>query len=283
MATRQIPEAVYEHEIAKLSEAYQNAVRDILKELQRINVDGLSKANAAAVLADVSDRLKELNQESADWVKANIPVAATDGVASTIMAIAGVETLEEARKIANFNAANRAMVEAMIADTQQDLLAVTQNVDRRVRNKIREVSGEVMRRNMAAGINGHRTNKAEILRDLRKELGSVLDTGIIDAAGRRWKPHVYADMLVRTKMMRAHMEATTNEALDRGVMYATISSHGATDACRQYEGKIVKLVPEAPGSYPTLAELKASNRIFHPNCKHIVVAIRDPSTYKEPE
>jgi hypothetical protein len=59
-------------------------------------------------------------------------------------------------------------------------------------------------------------------------------------------------------------------------MYATISSHGATDGCAPYEGKVVKLVSEAPGSYPTVDELRSSNKIFHPNCKHTIIPIRDP-------
>lgn len=85
-------------------------------------------------------------------------------------------------------------------------------------------------------------------------------------------------MVVRTKMMYAHMEATTNEAIERGVMYGTISSHGAKDGCGQYEGKVVKLVQDAPGDYPSVDALRASGAIFHPNCKHVITPKRYPES-----
>ncbi|MDT2236643.1 hypothetical protein P7H19_10540 [Paenibacillus larvae] len=46
-----------------------------------------------------------------------------------------------------------------------------------------------------------------------QELGKSLDSGIIDAAGRRWRPDTYVEMLTRTKMMNTYREATTISAL----------------------------------------------------------------------
>jgi hypothetical protein len=272
-----IPEPRYEYDAAKLATQYKKAVQKILDNLENSDPKGYSKAFQAAQLQEISEIMSDLNQEAARWVEENIPKAARSGVATAILALGAVDTFEEALKIARFSTLNKRMVEAMVADTQQDLLAVTHNVERRVRNAIRSSAADVMRRNMTEGINGTRTNRREILQDLRGRLGSALDTGIVDAAGRRWKPGTYVDMLVRTKMMGAHTEATVNEALGRDVMYATISSHGATDACGQWEGKIVKLVDSAPGNYPTLAAARASRQIFHPNCKHLIVPLRDPN------
>lgn len=271
-----IPEPRYNYDAEKLAEQYKKAVEKIMNDLKNSDPKGYSKAFQAAQLKEISDILSELNDESAKWVEEHIPEAAREGTAVTLYAAGIVGSIEEARKIVKFSTLNERMVASVIADTQQDLLAVTQNVEKRVRNAIRSTSADVMRRNMAAGINGTRTNRRDILTDLRSQLGSALDTGIVDAAGRRWKPHVYVNMLVQTKMMYAHTESTMNEALERGIQYATISSHGATDACRQWEGKVVKLVPDAPGSYPTVAAAKASRQIFHPNCKHLIVPIRNP-------
>lgn len=272
-----IPEPNYEYDIEKLRKAYEKAITDIRRELESVDLTDLGRANAVAAMADASQILKELDKTSGAWVAANIPAAATEGVAATLLSLGVASTIAEARNLAKFNGLNRHMVDAVIADTQQDLLAVTKNVERRVRNTIRQVSAEVMRENMARGINGRRTIKSDILAGVRKKLGESVETGIVDAAGRRWKPEVYADMLVRTKMLYAHIEGTTNEAIARGVMYATISRHGATDACSKWEGRIVKLTAEAPGPYPTVAEAKASREIFHPNCKHVISPLRDPS------
>lgn len=271
-----IPETKYEYDIEKLVAAYKRAAADILDELERTDTSSLSSDLAAKQLAEISEQLSVLNAESASWVEKNIPEAARNGAAAAILALGTAKTMEEARKLAKFGSLNEKMVKSVIADTQEDLLAVTNNMERRIRNAVRSASANVLRRNMAAGINGHRTNKREILEELRANLGDALNTGIVDAAGRRWKPETYVDMLVRTKMMYAHNEATRNEALERNVMYATISRHGAKDACSKWEGRVVKLVPDAPGDYPTLDAAKSSKQIFHPNCKHVITPIRNP-------
>jgi len=278
---REVPTPNYEYEIEKLVRAYKRAVSDILRELDRLDLTDISRANAQAALAEVARILSSLNEESALWVAENIPKAALDGVAGTIFALGVADTLEEARTIAKFNRMNKAMVDAIIADTQSDLLAVTQNVERRVRAAVRQVTGESLRANMAKGINGRRTINRDTLEGLRKKLGDSVSTGIIDAAGRRWKPEVYVDMVTRTKMMAAKNEAVTNEALARNAYYAVISSHGAKDACRFHEGRIIKLSQDVPGNYPTYEQLRSSGQIWHPNCRHTLSPVRNPDRLPE--
>ncbi|WP_025846504.1 phage minor capsid protein [Brevibacillus agri] len=273
---RQPPEPNYEYEIARLVSAYTKAMYRIATELQRLDVTDITRANSAAALAEVVRILAELNGQSAEWVTRNLPIAAADGVAAAIYALGVADTFEEARKIAKFNRMNKAMVDAVIADTQADLLAVTQNVERKVRAAVRQVTADSMRANMARGVNGRRTVSRDILDGLRMKLGDSVNTGIIDAAGRRWRPEVYVDMVTRTKTMEAHMEATINEGVAREAFYGVISRHGATDACRNWEGKVVKLVPDAPGNYPYLGDLRGGREIFHPNCKHVVTPVRKP-------
>lgn len=273
---REVPRPDYEYEISRLVSEYTRAMYRIAAELQRLDISDMSRANAQAALAEVVRILSELNETSVEWVTRNLPIAATDGVAAAIFVLGVAETFEEARNIAKFNRMNKAMVDAVIADTQSDLLAVTQNVERKVRAAVRHVTAESMRANMARGVNGRRTISRDILDGLRKKLGDSVNTGIVDAAGRRWKPDVYVDMVTRTKMMFAHQEATTNEAVQRGAFYGIISRHGATDACRNWEGRTVKLTPDAPGRYPYLGDLRGGRDIFHPNCKHVVSPVRKP-------
>lgn len=269
-------EPSYDYAIEQLVRTYQRAITEIQRELERMDLSSVSRANSAAALASVSKTLAALNEESAAWVSEHVPKAALDGVASTLYALGTAATLEEAHALAKFNRVNAALVKAAVADTQADLLAVTQNIDRKIRVAVRKVTGEVMRANLAKGINGRRTMNADVLGGLRKELGSALDTGIIDAAGRRWKPQVYVDMLTRTKMMRTQQEAMEAEAIGRGAYYGRISRHGATDACAKYEGTIVKLTPDAPGSYPYIGDLRQGRDIFHPQCRHVVSPLRNP-------
>jgi Phage minor capsid protein 2 len=270
---KELPAPSYEYEVGQLVEYYKRAVRDILRELESVDLTDFQRANAQAVLADIADILAELDDNATAWVEENIPKAALDGVARAIVALGVVETVEEARTIAKFNKLNRELVKAIVADTQSDLLVVTQNMNRKVKAAIRQAVAESMRANMTKGINGRKTIRADIVAEMRKRLGDAVNTGIIDEAGRRWKPEVYAEMVTRTKMMQAHKEATRNEAISRDAFYGVISSHGATDACRNYEGKIVKLTPDAPGDFPYVDDLPR-NKVFHPNCKHIITPVR---------
>jgi Phage minor capsid protein 2 len=270
---KEIPAPSYEYEVGQLVEYYKRAVNDILRELNSVDLTDFQRANAQAVLADIADILSELDDNATAWVEENIPKAALDGVAGAIMALGVAETINEARTIAKFNRLNRELVKAVVADTQADLLAVTQNISRKVKAAIRQAVAESMRANMTRGINGRRTISSDIVTDMRKRLGDAVNTGIIDAAGRRWKPEVYADMVVRTKMMQAHKEATRNEAIARGAYYGVISRHNAADACRNWEGKIVKLTPDAPGDFPYIDDLPR-REIFHPNCRHIITPVR---------
>lgn len=273
------PEVSYDRDIKRLTDAYKAAVADILRELERMDLSAMSRANTAATLASIAKILASLNDESAEWVAENIPIAARNGIIETILALKVVETAAEAEALVKMSRVNAEMVKSAVADTQADLLAVTQNVDRKVRAAVRKATADSMRANMVAGINGRRTINRDTLAKIRAELGDSVNTGIIDAAGRRWKPEVYVDMVTRTKMMRTQIDATTNEALARGVMHGVISRHGATDACAKWEGRVVKLVADAPGDYPFIGDLPR-REIFHPNCKHVVSPVRRPETIK---
>lgn len=270
------PKPRYEQETAKLSRAYKAATKRILAELERLDVSDMSRQQSAAALANVERQLKQLGSESVKWAEENIPLAAQQGVERAIIALGDARSVAEAQKIASFNRANENAVADAILDTQKDLLAVTQNIDRRTKQVVRRVTGESLREHMAAQITGHKTIRADILAKLRVELADAIDTGIIDAGGRRWKPGHYVDMLSRTKMAEIYDVANMNEGIMRGALYAVISSHGAIDACRFYEGSIMRLTAEAPGDYPTYDELKASQQIWHPNCRHTFTVIRNP-------
>jgi hypothetical protein len=265
----------YDYEVNLLVEAYKRGVEKLLRELERVDITELSKAQSRAMLASVSEILANLNEESRKWVEENVPMAARQGVAQALVDLAVVNTLTEAQTIVKFNRVNKALIEVVVADTYNDLLAVTKRIDDKVRIAVRKVTAEVLRDSLSAGINGRKTINREILAGLRKELSDSVNTGLIDATGRRWKPQDYVDMVTRTKLMESYSEAQTNEALSRDAFYGVISSHGAKDACRYHEGRIVKLTPDAPGSYPTKSELQATGQIFHPRCKHVISVIRN--------
>lgn len=274
---REVPTPDYSYEIERLVSAYRRGLDDILRELDRFALSDMQRAQMLATLKSISGILSELDGESALWVAENIPKAATDGIAGVIFALGIADTLTEAYEIAKPIRLNKTMIDAAIADLQTDLLVVTQNVDRRVRMAVRQAMADAMRANMAAGITGVKSVKRDMAKELRDKLGKAADNAIIDSAGRRWKLETYVDMAVNTKMAITHVEATRNEAISRGVLYGRISRHGATDPCRDYEGKIVRLTEAGDTKFPTVDELRSKNLVFHPRCRHSVTATRLPN------
>jgi hypothetical protein len=269
------PTPTYEHDIAILVGYYREALQKISNELNRIDLTNFERANLLVVQKEIADVLTDLDVRTSAWVASMIPKAAEDGIIASIIALGVAETVEEARTIVTLNRLNRDFIKTAIADTQDDLLQVTQNVSRKVRTTIRQVTAEAMRANLSQGINTTDSIKRDILRDLKQKLGDSLNTGIIDAANRRWKPEVYAEMVTQTKLAQTQRESAINDALGRNAYYGKISSHGAKDLCRNWEGKIVKLTPDAPGDYPYYGALP-NREIFHPNCKHVISPVRRP-------
>jgi hypothetical protein len=270
---REIPTPTYEYEIDQLVSYYEKALQQISRELERIDLTNIQRAHMLAVQKEIAGILAELDEKAGAWVATNLPKATEDGVIRAIIALGVVETVEEAQKIVAFNRLNSDLVKTAIADTQDDLMQISQNINRKVRTAIREVTAESIRSNLSRGINASDPIKRDIVAELRKRLGDSINTGIIDASNRRWNPKVYAEMVVRTKMAHTERESSINEALGRGANYGVISSHGAKDACRNWEGKIVKLTPEAEGAFPYVGSLPR-REIFHPNCKHVVSPVR---------
>ncbi|AZU64883.1 minor capsid protein [Neobacillus mesonae] len=277
-----IPRPTYDYEIKTLVAYYEEALRQINAELMSIDLTDLQRAHVLAVQKEIASIISGLDDNASKWVAANIPVAVGDGILRSMLALGVAESIEEARTIVKFNRLNRELVKAAVADTQSDLLQVTQNVSRKVRAAIRQTTAEVLRTNLTQGVNATATLKRDIMRDLRGKLGGSLKTGIIDASGRRWKPQVYAEMVVRTKMASAQREAAINDGLARGALYGVISAHGAKDMCRVWENRVISLTPGAPGGYPYIGDLPRRD-IFHPNCKHVVTPVRYPEDYENKE
>ncbi|WP_342540055.1 phage minor capsid protein [Heyndrickxia sp. FSL K6-6286] len=271
----QPPKPNYDYEVNRLVGAYEKAIEEILRELNRLDLNNFSRANQLATLKSIGEILNELNVEAGELARASIEKAVKDGIISAIMSLGIAETVQAAETLVKFNRINKELVAAAVADTQSDLLAVTRNVDNKVRATVRRVSAEVLRSNLTKGVNATQSLRRDITAELRKQLGESVNTGIIDAAGRRWRPSKYVNVLVRTKMMEAHKESTINEALSRDVMYGVISRHGAKDACGKWEGKVVKLTPDAPGNYVYINDIPR-NELFHPCCRHTVSPIRNP-------
>ncbi|MEK3975518.1 phage minor capsid protein [Psychrobacillus sp. FSL K6-1267] len=281
MTIREIPTPNFEDDISRLVQEYEKALRSLEIELNSLFLTDFQRAEIIATQKNIEAIINQLNTGITNWSSTAMTAAVTEGAAATLFSLFLVESMEEARKVVQFSTLNDLLVRAVVADTQTDLLNVSNNVSRKVRNAIQKGTARVMRENVTQGVNGTQTMKYDLLKQWKNDIGEALDTGLIDSAGRVWKPSTYAETVARTKMLSAHIDATTNEALERGAQYGIISTHGAADACRFHEGRIVKLDPNAPGDYPTVDELRTTLQIFHPNCKHVISPIIDLDVLSE--
>jgi hypothetical protein len=94
----------------------------------------------------------------------------------------------------------------------------------------------------------------------------VEDTGftaLVDRGGKHWSIDSYAEMLVRTHVIKANGEGTKNRLLTNLVDLVEISKHNSScPICQPYEGKVYSLTGGSKG-YEKAPELP-----IHPNCRH---------------
>lgn len=275
----------YDRDINRFIKEYKKALKEVTDRVVNMaTLDYIDQQQTASLAGQIGQILKKLDNQSEVWVDEMIRRAYSEGQAETIIALTEAETLSEATQKASFSLLAKNTVDALIADTYQDLLYATRNTERKVKSLVREVFAEQMRIKSAQQL-GRNTMRKAIIHDLTKKglSKSISETGwvgIIDSAGRRWNLNTYSETVVRTKLQQAYIEGVRVEGLERGVDLAVISSHGATDPCMNYEGAIISMNGLTEG-YPTYAELKASGEIFHPRCRHTISPIR--SVDKLPE
>lgn len=269
-----IPQPNYDKDVDKIVKVYQSALRDIQAEMTDVLLDDFRRGMLASYEAQLRAIISELDGKAIAMTTELIEKAATNGIADTLMALGYAETYKQAQAMATFGALNKPFIDAVIMDTQTDLLAITANTERKTRQVVRQAIADAMRETYAKGGG----KGADLTREALAKLKDEANLAIIDAAGRKWKLETYVKMAVHTKSMHAHRQAAINEGIEDGAYYGIISSHNAKDACRHYEGKIVKLADSADGDYPFIGDIPRSS-LFHPYCRHLVTPIRNPERY----
>ena len=92
-------------------------------------------------------------------------------------------------------------------------------------------------------------------------------TGFIDSAGRSWDMGSYADMAVRSAVIRSSVAGKLEKYGAAGVDLVIVSDHWEEcDLCEPWESKVLSRSGATAG-YPTVDEAEAEG-LFHPNCRH---------------
>lgn len=279
---REIPQIVYNKELERLVKLYQRSYSIIVKELIRLlETDSwhILVAQEASLVRQLSLILAELDADAAPIIEALLRDSHVKGQAQALLSLGDAKTLSEATRGVSMSMFAKQSVEKILEDTFEDVLALTNRTNKRIKQTIRDVAGEVMRKNAIQQI-GYDTTRKEMMEKLiKKGFSKNIKKGFVgvtDSAGRRWQLDRYVNMLVKTKMQQAYSEGVRTESIERGTDLAVISQHGAKDACRHFEGMVISMTGATKGLY-TYDELRRSNKIFHPNCKHTITPLRDLS------
>ncbi|MDF9638798.1 MULTISPECIES: phage minor capsid protein [Bacillus cereus group] len=291
MAVRKVPTPKYDHDVNKIMKVYQRARQEILAELLRL------------VDADLTDNMTRISMESSlvrqiDYIlqKSNTEIQRTveemilesfrNGQGGLLYAVGEYDSLAHATQGVAFSMLAKQTVDAMVADTFTDLLTATDHTSKKLKRIVRQTVAEQMRLGIIKQ-SGRRLMSKSITDELtRKGFTKKIDedgfVGIIDRKGRKWKLDTYSKMVVRTKLTQAHSEGMKIQGIESNIDLAVISTHGAKDACSKFEGMVVSMNGLTAG-YPTVEELRKSNKIFHPNCEHTFYPIRNLDVLSDKE
>lgn len=275
-----VPFPEYDENLETLQEVYKNAMLKMAQMVENADPNNLLQASLyESLLSQHAFILNELNEESSQIVEDSLRTAYEAGQLNAMVSLGIASTLVEASRGTGFSLVNRNRIDAMVRDTFKDVLKANSIMGEEIKKKIRDIEAQVMRENIA--LQRGTVTSAKDLKQRFIDAGfskSLVDDswkGITDAGGRRWDLSTYTHMLARTKLQQAQIEGVrtfSEEHNDHDL--AIVSSHGAKDACRHFEGMIISLSGKTAG-YKTLRELKSSGLIFHPNCQHSVHAIGD--------
>lgn len=106
--------------------------------------------------------------------------------------------------------------------------------------------------------------------------------GMVDRAGRGWRPETYAEMVLRTVYANASRDARISRLEERGESLVIVSdSPEECELCRPWEGKILSTSGPNVQAAATLGEARSVG-LFHPRCTHSVNLWREGLTVPTP-
>jgi Phage minor capsid protein 2 len=287
MAFRKVPEPSYDKDVKNVLKGYIRARELIIIQLLSLvenNGDPIKVNQQASMLRQVDYILAGLNAEVQSTIEEGILANFKEGQAILSYNAGEFNSLAEATQNVAFSQLAKETIDSILADTFDDLLSATELTSKRTKRIVRRVVSEQMKVDMARA-RGRKIMSKGIIEELTKQgLSKTVKeegfVGIVDKKGRQWELNRYVDMVVRSKYKQARFEGMRTKAVEDGYDLAVVSSHGAKDKCRKYEGMVISMNGQTAG-YPTYQELRRSNEIFHPNCKHTIFPIRDESVLND--
>lgn len=255
-----------EANIAKLTTLYKQAYAQIIAEIE--GATGFGMANRRALLAQIRDILQGMGVEVDEILEAEIQKAYEVGADEAVRQLRKVGAQVSVQT--GFNRIHQEAITALIDDSARAFAGSMQGVNRSATLLLGKAVREQITQQLAIGKIG-----GKALREIRNTIVGILRTeglnSLVDKGGRGWSLDRYTEMLIRTKSVEARNRGLANRVVENDYDLVQVSSHGATDQCGKWEGKILS-VSGKTGDYPTVSDAEADG-LFHPNCKHAINVI----------
>lgn len=264
--------------ISTYAKTYSDVANMLKKHLSYKSNPKFTKVSQYVMDRYVADRFADLVVELTKVVPKGVDTAVSTAYAEALLSkhikddiknISLDQLLKETPKVLK----NGTVVTQLKEVTMRDLLQATNNTEYAVKRLIRETFTKHLTIDSMLQ-RGHKEIAARLSSELSgKKLEQLIGTnmtGIVDKSGRKWNVDTYVNMAVRTKFHQAHVEGVKQFVEDydgHGDLARIPTNQKTVDNCKHFEGLIISMTGKTEG-YRTYAELKATNQIFHPNCRH---------------
>lgn len=253
---------------ANMLKLYDDTYAKVYKEIKdaKGGMNYATYAKQTQLMKQIGKELAKFQDEAESTLESDLKTLA---VATTGMAIKDMDVLNVGVTKAEswHKEYNSKYVEQVMKDNFEHIASQTSNMALSVKQMLRREASQVMQRAAVEGL-----TRKEATKQLQSEIMKKDPTfQFVDKAGRKWDSRTYFEMLTRTLIHNTHREVYVNTLVNEGHDLAIISAHGAKDLCGPWERKVISLTGATPG-YPTLAAALGSGQIFHPRCRHRVLA-----------
>jgi len=243
----------------RLLKTYKRAARELNQTITRANPKKPVVHLRRTLLINIEEITHHLERETRIWLEEEVPKQYRDG---SFRAISECKGRELVLKRTEFGQIHQEAIETLVEEAYLDFANGIEGVKRAGREFISEVvKMKINERIVVGAIKGEGVYK--IKRELKKIVEARGFTALIDRGGKRWKIDRYAEMLVRTHLIKANNAGFVNRLLENKLELVEMSHHStACPICQKYEGKVFSLT----GKDKRYG--KAPDMPIHPNCRH---------------
>ena len=243
----------------KLINIYRRATRQLETTIRKADPRKPLILIRKVIMGDVNKIAEELERETKNWLVVEIPQEYKRG---------SQKAIDDAGKLGltfdktGFGQVHKEAIQALTEDAYLDFAAGIEGVKRAGRGFVSDIVKKKINERIISGqLEGEAL--ANVKREVKDLVAETGFTALVDRGGKHWSIDSYAEMLVRTHVIKANGEGTRNRLLANNVDLIEMSTHATScPICEPYEGKVFSLSGRSNGYE------KAPDLPIHPNCRH---------------